>query len=156
GAVEAIAPDASEPSTDQMAFALVLSEGEAGRIAERALTEGRIAQDGLEAALPPSMLALTPGDLIALDGGDVYRIDRIEEAGHRAVTAVRAEPSLYEAVARTERRSRRRAIEAPGPVAVSFLDLPLLTGAEDPVAPHIAVSARPWGGAAVYSSSNDF
>ncbi len=51
GAVEAIAPEASEPSTDQMAFSLVLSEGEAGRIAERALTEGRIARDGLEGAL---------------------------------------------------------------------------------------------------------
>jgi len=34
---------------------------------------------GLEGSLPPSMLALTPGDLIEFDG-DVYRIDRIEEA----------------------------------------------------------------------------
>ena len=157
GAVDAIAPEATEPSTDRMSFALVLSEAEAGRIAERSLTEGRIAQDGLECALPPSRLALTPGDLVELDGGDVYRIDRIEETGRRAVTAVRVEPSLYESVARDERRSGGRTIDAPGPVAVAFLDLPLLTGSEDPTAPHVAVSAKPWRGAiAVYSSSNDF
>jgi len=157
GAVDAIAPEATEPSTDRMSFALVLSEAEAGRIAERSLTEGRIAQDGLECALPPSRLTLTPGDLVEIDGGDVYRIDRIEETGRRAVTAVRVEPSLYESVARDERRSGGRPIDAPGPVAVAFLDLPLLTGSEDPTAPHVAVSAKPWRGAiAVYSSSNDF
>ncbi len=157
GAVDAVAPDAAEPGTEQMAFGLVLSEGEAGRIAERALAEGRIARDGLACALPPSWLAVTPGDLVELDGGDVYRVDRIEEAGHRAVTAVRAEPGLYESVARDERRSGGARIDAPGPVAVAFLDLPLLTGSEDPGAPHVAVSASPWSGpVAVYASGSDF
>ncbi len=157
GAVEALAPDAAEPSTDRMAFALVLTEGEATAIAERALAEGRIARDGLDCALPPSLLALTPGDLIEIEGGDLYRIDRIEELGHRAVTAVRAEPGVYESVAREERRSGGRGIEAPGLVGVAFLDLPLMTGSEDPGAPHLAVSAKPWTGAvAVYSASNDF
>lgn len=41
----------------------------------------------------------------------------------------------------------------PMPVYSVFLDLPLLTGREDPIAPHIAVTANPWPGAvAVYAS----
>jgi choline dehydrogenase-like flavoprotein len=35
-----------------------------------------------------------------------------------------------------------------------FLDLPVLTGEEDPVAPYVAVSAEPWQPAAVYSSAD--
>ena len=69
GAAEALAPDAAEPRTDQMALPIVLSEGEARAIAERALSEGRVARDGLACALPPSMLAVTPGDLVSLAGG---------------------------------------------------------------------------------------
>jgi hypothetical protein len=157
GAVYAVAPETVEPTTDQMSFALVLSEAEAGRIAERSLTEGRIAQDQLSLSLPLSRLGLTPGDLIEVEGRDVYRVDRIEETGHRAITAVRAEPSLYASAARDERRRAGGTIDAPGPVTTVFLDLPLLSGNEDAGAPHIAASARPWTGpVAVYTSSNDF
>jgi hypothetical protein len=40
---------------------------------------------------------------------------------------------------------------------VAFLDLPLLAGREDPTAPHVAATARPWNGpVAIYASSNDF
>jgi hypothetical protein len=43
------------------------------------------------------------------------------------------------------------------PVHAEFLDLPLLTGDEEPHAPHVAVAKSPWAGpVAVYSASNDF
>jgi hypothetical protein len=38
GAVEALAPDAAEPRSEQMALPVVFSEGDARRIAERALS----------------------------------------------------------------------------------------------------------------------
>ena len=89
----------------------MLFEGEARAIAERALSEGRIARDSLACALPPSMLAITPGDLIALTArrpDDLYRVDRIEEAGHRAITAVRVEPERLRGAGRGGARAARR------------------------------------------------
>ena len=88
GAVEALAPDAAEPRTEQMSVQLVFGEGEARAVAERALSEGLIARDTLACALPLSLLAVTPGDTVSLASGgstDLFRVDRIEEAGHRAV-----------------------------------------------------------------------
>jgi hypothetical protein len=43
------------------------------------------------------------------------------------------------------------------PVLPVLLDLPLMTGSEDPVAPHLAVAADPWPGqAALYTSDSDY
>ena len=96
GAAEALAPDAAEPRTEQTALPIVLSEGQAKVIAERALGEARVGRDSLSCNLPLSMLSITPGDVVSLaDGGttDLYRIDRIEDLGHRAITGVRVEPT---------------------------------------------------------------
>ena len=94
GAVEALAPDAVEQRTEQTSLPLVLFEGEAEAIAGRALSEGRIARDSLACALPLSRLRPHAGRSarIAERGPrTLYRVDRIEEAGHRAVSAVRIE-----------------------------------------------------------------
>jgi hypothetical protein len=156
GAAEALAPDSAEPSGDQLTFSLVLSDADAQLIAERSLSEGRVARDSLSCALPPSRLSITAGDLLRFED-DLYRVDRVEEAQHRLATCVRVEPGIYEAPARDASRSPGRSIVAPEPVAVSFLDLPLLTGSEDVEAPHLAVTARPWTGpVAVYSANDDF
>ena len=160
GAVEALAHDEAEPVSAQSSIAIVFSEGEARSIAERWLSEGRVARDALACALPPSAMALTPGDVVALRaqaGGGLYRLDRVEELGHRALSAVRVEPAIYEAPVIDERRSRPPAVAAPTPVHVEFLDLPLLTGEEVPHAPHVAVARRPWAGpVAVYSAKEEF
>jgi hypothetical protein len=160
GAVEALAPEAAEPRSEQTSVPVVLSEGEAKAIAERALSEGRIARDSLACALPPSRLAVTPGDLLSVRGGDadaIFRVDRIEEAGHRAVSAVRIEAGVYEAPVEVVRRARGPVVIAQAPVDVEFLDLPLLSGDEDPIAPHVAVARRPWAGpVAIYSAAADY
>ena len=160
GAVEALAPDAAEPRSEQTSVPIVLTEGEAKAVAERALAEGRIARDSLACALPPSRLGITPGDLISVRSGDadpVFRIDRIEEAGHRSVNAVRIEADVYQAPVRVTRAVRSPAVTAQSPVDVEFLDLPLLTGDEDPVAPHVAVARSPWAGpVAVFSAAGDY
>ena len=139
----------------------MLSEGEARAVAERALSEGRIARDSLACALPPSRLDVTPGDLLAVRSGETdafFRIDRIEEAGHRSVNAVRIEAGVYEAPVQAARTVRRAPVlAAQSPVDVEFLDLPLLTGNEDPIAPHVAVARTPWAGpVAVFSADNDY
>jgi hypothetical protein len=160
GAADALAPDAAEPTQAQTSLPIVLSDGEAAAIAERWLREGRIARDTITFALPPSGLALVPGDVISARHGarsDLYRVDRVEEMGHRAITAVRIEPAIYDAPLQPRPTARRRALTAPTPVHAEFLDVPLLTGDEAPHAPHVAVAKSPWAGpVAVYSAADDF
>ena len=159
GAATAVAPEAAKSRSFQTSVPIVFSEGEAKAIAERALSEGQVARDSLACALPPSKLAVTPGDLVAFAGlgaSGLFRIDRIEEAGHRSVRAVRIEPEVYRAPYRQIAAKRPRVIAAQTPIDVAFLDLPLLTGSEDPVSPFVAVSKSPWAGpVAVFSSSED-
>ncbi len=159
GAAEAIVSDQAEPNAAQSSLPLVLSEGEAGAIAQRWLIEGRIAQDTISFALPLSRIAAAPGDIarITVDGrSDLYRIDRIDDAGHRVITAVRIEPGVYEVPIYREPIIKPKAIVAPTPVYAQILDLPSLSVDSTAPAPHLAVVKQPWAGAiAVYGASED-
>jgi hypothetical protein len=160
GTAEAVSPDAQEPDIAQTNVPVVLSEGEARAIVERWLAEQRVARDMIEFALSPSRLAIEAGDVVRIEGAggrDLYRVDRVEEAGFRRISAVRVEPALYGAAMFSDPPARAASLEIPTPADVEFLDLPLLTGEEVPHAPHIAVSRTPWSGAvAVYTASADF
>ena len=147
------APEASEPRTPtRLGLPLVLSEGEAQAIAERLAERGadragrarlRAAAVGAGADAGGSRRGRGRGALSASTGSRTAACGRSRRFGSspRSTSASRA-------------RSGGRAaglIEAPGPVDVEFLDLPMLTGDEVPGAPHLAVTARPWTGpVAVY------
>jgi hypothetical protein len=157
-AVEALHPAGDLQSVSQSEFALALTQSEAQRIAERWLTESRVARDGARLALPPSLGDLGPGDVIALgpEARQLYRLDRAEQAGAIAFEAVRVEPAVYEASDEADAKVVPRSFVAPTPVLPLFLDLPLMTGEEAPHAPHVAVAASPWpGSVAVYASDQD-
>lgn len=160
GVAEAVAPERAEPHASQSSVPLVLADGEARAIAERWLSEALVARDVAEFKLPLSSLALTAGDVVSIarDGvADIYRLDRVEELGRRSFSAVRVEPGLYRTPTYTAARQRARAVRAVAPAYVEFLDLPMLTGAETPHAPHVAVAKSPWAGpVAVFSAPNDF
>ncbi|MEM1128915.1 MAG: glycoside hydrolase/phage tail family protein [Pseudomonadota bacterium] len=156
---EAIYPGAEGDAVTQTEYNLVLTINEARAATERWLAEARVARDTARFALPPSNLALGPGDVVALsapDGPSLYRIDRLEQQGMHLLEAVRIEPDIYQPGAAIE---EVRGLPAPPvwhPPAVQFMDLPLLTGDEDPVAPHVAAYSSPWPGEiAVYSSIED-
>ena len=160
GAAQAISPLASEADVSRSSVPVVLSQGLATAVAERWLAESRVSRETIQFTAPPSRLDVTAGDVISVGlGGHAssYRIDRIEELGPRSVTAVRIEPSLYDAPVIGDAPSRSVALPAQSPVYAEFLDLPLLTGDEILGAPHVAVTKYPWAGAvAVYSASDDF
>ncbi len=145
-AVEAVLPDADDAAVTQGELPLVLTQSEGRAVAERWLAEARVARDGVSLGLPPSQAALGAGDVLRLEDGTTWRIDRVDLAEHQAVEAVRVEAQVYVPSDSVAAAVAPRAFVAPVPVFPLFLDLPLLTGNEAPTAPHLAVTATPWPG----------
>lgn len=158
-AVEAIFPDEQDGAAAGSELPLSLTRAQAQGVVERWLAQARVARDGAKFALPPSLGYLGTGDVVRLDlpeGAARYRLDRVDQAGALEVEAVRVEPGIYQPSDEAEERVTPKPFAAPVPVTPVFLDLPLMTGAEDPIAPHLAVSAAPWPGTvAVYASDED-
>ena len=158
-AAEAIFADETALSVSESELPVVMSAGRARGTAERWLAENKISRETMSLALPPSQMALGAGDIVTLrvGSGDVrYRIDRVEDVGERRLEAVRVDPAAYAGTDDVDDGAAVSDFVPPLPVFPVFLDLPLLTGAENPVAPHIAVTATPWpGSAAVFSSPSD-
>ncbi|MCX8953554.1 glycoside hydrolase/phage tail family protein, partial [Ruegeria sp. NA] len=158
-AEEAILPEDSTHSVSVNEMPLSMTRTEGRQTAERWLSEARVSRDTVRFALPPSLLHLGAGDLVRLsetENSPLYRIDRLESADLQLVEAVRVEQGVYKASQLRDDPAVVRPYAAPVPVLPVFLDLPLITGAEVPHAPYLAVTADPWPGAAtVYSSSTD-
>ena len=160
-AEEAVLADEATHAVSGSELNLTMTRGEGRQLAERWLTEARVAREALRLALPPSRMDLGAGDVIELpgDGGEGpgrYRIDRVEQAGASLVEAVRIEPEVYDTVPFDEELPGLRPFFPPVPVLPHFLDLPLMSGDEVPHAPHLAVTAEPWpGSVAVYRSASD-
>jgi hypothetical protein len=152
---EAMFPDDTSLNVSQTDLGLVLTASEARSIAERWLTEARVARDTARFALPKSALPLGSGDVVALEGKR-YRIDRVEQTDAQLIEAVRVEAGIYQPSDGADERVIPRAFTAPVPVFPVFLDLPLLNGDEVAHAPHVAVAADPWpGSVAVWSAAAD-
>jgi hypothetical protein len=153
--VEAIFPDERSLTVSQSELPLTLTQGEGQAMVERWLAEARVARDGARFALPPSGLGLSAGDVIGLDDNR-YRIDRVEQGAFQQIDAVRVEAASYSTADAVERRATLAPVAAATPVAVQFLDLPLLRGTEVEHAPHVAAYADPWPGpVAIWSSDED-
>lgn len=150
---EAVHPGDGSDKGDDINLPVALTTGEAQALAERWLAEARVARDSLNLSLPPSRRSIGAGALVALENGTTWRVDRVEDRGARVIDAVRVEPSTPEPSDEVEEAIAQIAFVPPLPVEGLFLDLPLLTGAEVPEAPHIAVVAEPWPGSAVVYSA---
>ena len=98
GSAEARMPGGAQIGVSESSMQLALPGSGAQAIADRWLSEAMRAQETAGFGVPPSMLALEPGDVITLDGPgqiETYRIDRITDQGPRTVEAVRVETGLY-------------------------------------------------------------
>ena len=158
-AVEAILPDEADGPAAGRELPLALTRAQAQGIVGRWLAEARVARDSAKFALPPSLSHLGTGDVVTLDlpeGKRRYRLDRVEQAGLLQVEAVCVEPGIYAPADEVEDPATLRRFAAPVPVRPVFMDLPLLKGDEDPIAPHLAVTATPWPGTvAIWASDED-
>lgn len=140
----------------QAEVALMLDAEHAEAIASSWLYETWASRERASFTLPPSRLALEPGDIVRLDSGGVTRPLRITETGDgtaRAIEARSIDREVYRLRAGPGRQSQPITPPAIGPADAVFLDLPLLTGAEPETAGYVAISQVPWPGAfAIYSS----
>ncbi len=138
--------------------AIALSGGKARAAARRWLSEARIARDSATFALPPSRLALEPGDTIALtvEGRPLpHRIARLEETETRRIEAVRVLPDLYAPADDADPVEEPPGLPLAAPSILEILDLPLLRGTEDPSSPLVAAFASPWTPTTLYTSPTE-
>jgi hypothetical protein len=135
---------------------LTLDPEQAAEIAEVWLFEAWAARERAQFALPPSRLALEPGDVVAFTAHDRSRLLRITEIGERGARDVEArglDPDVYATAPATARTSGGPVGVIAGKPFVVFLDLPLLRGDEPPAAGYVAAAQSPWPGPiAVYYS----
>jgi hypothetical protein len=149
----AVFPGDGTDAVTEIGLPLALIPSEAIGIAERRLAEARVARDSLNFSLPPSMRYLGAGEIVSRPDGSTWRIDRVLDRSARDVQAVRVEPSTAEPSDITDAAPAPTSFLPPLPVFPIFMDLPLLSGEEQPHAPHIAVAATPWPGeVAVYKA----
>ena len=151
-----ITVEASRVASDS--FPLAVSLEEADRRCRRALMEGWIGRETLSAQLPPSRLALDPGDVVSLanDGRLIdYRITRIADAGARSIKAIRTDATIYDLPPGQYRPAKLPDTIVYGPANIALMDLPQLSDAVPAHRPYAAVFAKPWyGTAAVWRSAS--
>jgi hypothetical protein len=128
---------------------LVLDAEQAARIAEVWLFEAWSARERAQLSLPPSRLALEPGDVVALTAGGrsrLLRITEIGEHGARDIEALTIDPEVYADTPGAVRGQSGSVGVIVGQPFVMFLDLPLLRGDEPPSAGYVAAAQSPWPG----------
>ncbi len=146
GAVEAVLPDEISYGIAETEFPIVLTASEAQAVVERWLTEARVGRDKIKFALPQSAGELHPADTVDLGDGQTYRIDRVTRGEAILLEGTRVEKSVYVPSDAITTTVSSEIFIPPLPVLPIFLDLPLITGDEDPLSPAIAVTADPWPG----------
>ncbi|MGB7316967.1 MAG: glycoside hydrolase/phage tail family protein [Planktotalea sp.] len=156
---ETVLPDDASHAVSSSDLPLMMTRGEARQMLERWLSEARVSREAIRFALPPSKMGVKSGDVIRLSGAQAdtqFRVDRVEQGASQLLEAVRIEPNVYRPAPYGDEQSPVRPFVPVLPVLPYFMDLPLMTGNESPIAPHIAVTATPWPGAvAVYDAPTD-
>jgi hypothetical protein len=157
--VEAARVTAGSARVTAESFPIAAPPEEAARRARRALAETWVGRETAAFALPPSRLALDPGDVVQLahDGRLVdYRITGIADAGSRRIEALQQDRAVFALPPAPPRSVRLPRPPVWGAPEVVLLDLPQLTAEQPAHAPLVAAHARPWPGRlAVWRSAGE-
>ncbi|KAB7741590.1 hypothetical protein F2P47_04080 [Parvibaculum sedimenti] len=148
-AVEARRLGVSTQRVSSASLPMVMTAEDAQGVAEIWLQKSWSEREAAALKLPPSLLALDPGDVVELAmpaRTARYRLTALTDGERRDAEAVASEASLYGRLAAPRRTRAAAAASSYGVPLAVFLDLPLLTGEEAPYAPRIAVAADPWPG----------
>ncbi len=140
----------------QADLALLLEADAANELADAWLFEAWAARERASFSLPPSQLAIEPGDSINLTVGGRSRLVRVTEISDHGVRGIEArglDPEVYQRNVGSVRLAGIAMPTSAGQADVYFLDLPKLTGDESDFAGYLSAAQIPWPGAlAVYRS----
>ena len=135
-------------------LAAILNPDLGARLAEDWLHDLWAGRETVDFALPPSAVALEPGDIVGLEREGTQRlfeVTSIAEAGRLRVSARSIDPRKPAGDGATTRLQRLERAIVHGKPWPLVLDLPLLPGDETSTGARIAVLAEPWpGSVAVY------
>ena len=135
---------------------IVMEAGQASQVAEAWLFEAWAARDRAAFAVPPSRLAVEPGDTVSVEIVGKPRLLRIAEIGDHGARDVEArsiDPDVYGGVSPVTRPQSPPPDVLTGQPFGLFLDLPLLTGSESPHVGYVAAAQRPWPGTVAFLRS---
>ncbi len=99
--------------------------------------------------LPPSFLAIEPGDAVqvdTLDANRIWRVERVEDSLQRELSLRAESPASVSLSAGTKPGVGRTPSVNPGPPVLAIMDLPLLPGEGERNGPKVAAFAEPWTG----------
>ena len=136
---------------------LVLEGAQAEAIAETWLFEAWAARERASFALPPSLLAVEPADIVRIDddgGGRLFRVTEIGEHGARDIEARGVDPEIYGG-SRAARSARRAPVRLSSPASRSSSSsiCRCCAATSRPAAGYVAATQAPWpGSVAVYGS----
>jgi len=135
---------------------IVLDDGLAGALVESWLYETWAARESATFKLPPSTLALEPGDVISVDMAGrsrLLRLTDVTEHGTRDIAALSIDPDVYDRVDAPSRTVSQPAPVQVGSPAAALMDLPTWNVLADPQSGFIAAMQKPWpGSVALYIS----
>lgn len=157
-AVEARRATVSSERVSTAALPMVLTQTNAQRIAEIWLQDTWVKRERASLGLPPSLLALDPGDVVTLDLGNRqadYRLIGLSDEGTIHADAVKTDARVFGLLAAPDRERSTELVPSFGAPDVAFLDLPILASEQVPHAPFVAAASVPWpGGVALYRSAS--
>jgi hypothetical protein len=142
----------------QSDVAMVTSGKAAARRADIWLQDLWAGRESADFALPPSRLALTPGDVIALTADGRRRLLEIRDivdTQSRAVKARSIDPEIFSLPLEPDTPAVPTVPAPIGPVEVRLLHLPAMDGEEPVVLTRAAVFADPWPGPVAIWRSRD-
>ena len=135
---------------------IVLDDAAATAIAESWLYETWVARERTRLKLPPSLIALEPGDVISADLGGrarLLRLTEVAERGVRDVEALAIDPDVYRRIDAATRTPAEPPPVQAGPPAVTLMDLPFWNSAVSAQSGYAAALQKPWpGSVAVFAS----
>ncbi|WP_045836054.1 glycoside hydrolase/phage tail family protein [Hyphomicrobium sp. 99] len=135
---------------------MVLDDSLAGAIVESWLYETWATRESATFKLPPSTLALEPGDIVAANIAGrtrLLRLTGVSEHGVRDIRALSIDPDVYDQIDVAPRAAVEPAPVQAGSPAVALLDLPQWNSAADASAGYFAAMQKPWpGSVAIFAS----
>jgi Putative phage tail protein/GTA TIM-barrel-like domain len=134
--------------TSQAALGLVLETTDGDAISERLLFEAWSARERATFSLPPSRLALEPGDVLAITANgrrQAIRITEIGDHGARDIEARSIDTNILSPIPTRPRDAVPQAANDAGVPLLVYLDCPTAENAP-PQAALVAAALHPWRG----------